>query len=156
MVAQQLHITRQHRKLFLQFLEQIPQEKLFEVPEGFNNHIFWNIAHVMVTQQLLVYKLSGLPTPLDEGFVARYSKGSFPAGDAQELADLALVKAGIVSAVDQLESDYASGIFAQYNPYTTSTKVTLNNVAEAIGFNNFHEGLHLGSVLALRRVLGIA
>lgn len=156
MVAQQLHITRQHRKLFLQFLEQIPQEKLFEVPQGFNNHIFWNIAHVMVTQQLLVYKLSGLPTPLDEGFVARYCKGSFPAGDAQELADLALVKAGIVSAVDQLESDYASGIFAQYNPYTTSTKVTLNNVAEAIGFNNFHEGLHLGSVLALRRVLGIA
>ena len=71
MVAQQLQITRQHRKLFLQFLEQIPESKLFEVPQGFNNHIFWNIAHVVVTQQLLVYKLSGLPMYLDEQFISR-------------------------------------------------------------------------------------
>jgi hypothetical protein len=34
--------------------------------------------------------------------------------------------------------------------------VTLNSAEESIGFNNFHEGIHLGSVLALRRVLGIA
>jgi hypothetical protein len=29
------------------------------VPDGFNNSIAWNIAHILVTQQLLHYKLSG-------------------------------------------------------------------------------------------------
>ena len=156
MVAQQLQITRQHRKLFLQFLEQTPETKLFEVPQGFNNHIFWNIAHVVVTQQLLVYKLSGLPMYLDEQFISRYSKGSFPAGDAQEKNDLAYTKQHLIELIDRCEHDYKSGLFTQFTPYTTSTKVTLNSAEESIGFNNFHEGIHLGSVLALRRVLGIA
>jgi hypothetical protein len=29
--------------------------------EGYSNNLIWNIAHIIVVQQMLVYKLSGLP-----------------------------------------------------------------------------------------------
>jgi hypothetical protein len=47
-----------------------------KVPEGFNNNIIWNIAHVIVTQQILVYKLSGLPMIVTDEMVEKYRKGT--------------------------------------------------------------------------------
>jgi len=43
-------------------IEDFSLEELNKIPEGFNNNIIWNIAHVIATQQALVYGLSGLPT----------------------------------------------------------------------------------------------
>jgi hypothetical protein len=55
-------------------------EQLNKVPRGFNNNIIWNIAHVIVTQQILVYKLSGLPMIVTDEMVEnteRYKKQHF-------------------------------------------------------------------------------
>jgi hypothetical protein len=51
-------------------------EQLNKVHEGFNNNIIWNIAHVIVTQQILVYKLSGLPMIVTDEMVEKYRKGT--------------------------------------------------------------------------------
>ena len=48
------------------------------------------------------------------------------------------------------QKDYDAGCFTSYNSYTVSTKSTLTNVEEAIEFNNFHEGIHLGYILAMK------
>ena len=40
-------------------LARTPLEQLLYIPDGFNNHIFWNIAHCVATQQLLHYYLTG-------------------------------------------------------------------------------------------------
>ena len=55
-----LQNARITRKNLLKYLNTLSIEELNIIPEGFNNNIFWNIAHVAVTQQILVYKLSGL------------------------------------------------------------------------------------------------
>jgi hypothetical protein len=31
-------------------------EQLNTIPEGYNNNLIWNIAHIIVVQQMLVYK----------------------------------------------------------------------------------------------------
>ena len=40
-----------------------------------------------------------------------------------------------------------------YNQYKFSTKSTLSNAEEAIDFNNFHEGIYLGYILAPRKLI---
>ena len=40
-------------------------------------------------------------------------------------------------------------MFKNYNPYKTSVNITLNSVKEGITFNNYHEGIHLGTILQL-------
>jgi hypothetical protein len=41
--------TRTSRKVLLQFLENYTLVQLNKIPEGFNNNLIWNIAHIVVT-----------------------------------------------------------------------------------------------------------
>ena len=66
------------------FLLETPFDALFVVPDGFNNHIFWNIAHCVATQQLLHYYLTGNDFRVDQKWVELYKKGTFPCFDEEE------------------------------------------------------------------------
>jgi len=145
-------IAIKNRKLLDSFIENHTLEELNKVPEGFNNNIIWNIAHTIVTQQLLVYNLSGLPMLLSEEMVAAYRKGTKTERDVSQ-DEVNLVKGLLFSTIEKTKADYDCKNFQSYIEYTVSTKSTLSNVEEAIDFNNFHEGIHLGYILALRKSL---
>tara|TARA_R110002012_G_scaffold157293_3_gene318456 strand:- start:207 stop:668 length:462 start_codon:yes stop_codon:yes gene_type:complete len=147
-------VTLKNRTIFKSFLENLDLEQLNKVPEGYNNNIFWNIAHTVVTQQLLVYKLSGIPMLLEEDFVNQYKKGTKTEKDATQ-AEVDFVKGLLFSTIEKTKEDYENRLFQTYHEYTVSTKSTLTTVEEAIAFNNFHEGIHLGYILAQKRTLGI-
>jgi len=145
-------IAIKNRKLLKSFIENHNLEELNKVPKGFNNNIIWNIAHTIVTQQLLVYKLSGLPMVVSEDMVETFKKGTKTERDLSQ-AEVDTVKGLLFSTIEKTKEDYANRIFQTYNQYTVTTKSTLRNVEEAIEFNNFHEGIHLGYILALRKAL---
>ncbi len=145
-------IAIKNRKLLESFIENHTLEELNKVPEGFNNNIIWNIAHTIVTQQLLVYNLSGLPMLLSEEMVAAYRKGTKTEGDLSQ-DEVHLVKGLLFSTIEKTKEDYNRNFFQSYTEYTVSTKSTLSSVEEAIDFNNFHEGIHFGYILALRKSL---
>lgn len=145
--------TLQHRKNLHQILTNTPKQQLLHVPEGFRNNIWWNIAHVVVTQQILAYGLSGLDMRVPDTLVAAYKKGTEPPETVSD-ADMALVEKLLVDTIEWTQADYARGLFTNFNAYTTSAKITLTNIEDALSFNLFHEGLHLGSVLALRKLVG--
>jgi hypothetical protein len=145
-------IAVKNRQLFKNFIENHTLEELNKVPNGFNNNIIWNIAHTIVTQQLLVYNLSGLPMLLSEEMVATYRKGTKTERDVSA-AEVDAIKNLLFSPIEKTKEDYNNKVFKVYNEYTVSTKSTLTNVEEAIDFNNFHEGIHLGYILALRKSL---
>lgn len=134
-------------------LEKTSLEDLNKIPEGFNNNIIWNIAHIIVSEQLLVYKLSGLPTVLSNEMIEKYRKDSKPeAFVTQEEVDE--IKGLLLSTIKKTEADYKNGVFKTYIEYTVSTTGnTLTNVDEALQFAFFHEGLHMGYVLALLKAI---
>lgn len=144
-------ITEKTRHIFNSFLEEYSLKQLTKIPVGFSNSMYWNIKHVVVTQQLLVYKLSGLPMQLSEEEIEAYKKGSSPADTSVSQIDVAVLKKQLFSTLEQTQRDYNKGLFKQFSPYTVSTNTTLHNVEEAIEFNNFHEGIHLGVLFGLRR-----
>ncbi len=148
----ELGITLQNRKNLLAILESTPKYDLLKIPEGFNNNIWWNIAHVVVTQQILVYKFSGVPMKVSDELVSKFMKGTTPDGTATD-DEIQQIKEILVSTIESTAKDYEAGLFKGFKPYTTSAKVTLNNVQDAISFNNFHEGIHLGSIFALRKMV---
>ena len=54
-------ILETSRNIYLKFLEGYTLEQLNKIPEGFSNNLIWNIGHIVVSQQGLIYRLSGLP-----------------------------------------------------------------------------------------------
>ncbi len=143
---------RQNRKILMQILKQSPREQLTKIPEGFNNNIWWNIAHVVVTHQLLLYSLSKLPMAVNDELVAKYRKGTYPVGVPSD-EEIREVQALLLSTAEQAESDYERGIFKEFTEYTTSVGVTLKCIEDALSFNTFHEGLHLGVVMSLKKLV---
>ena len=151
-MEQTFELNRTSRTLIVPFLEDFSLEQLNTIPTGFSNTLFWNIAHVVVTQQLLVYKLSGLPMLISDELVDKYKKGSKPEQAAtQEEVDQ--IKALIFDLVDQTQADYGSGVFTQFTEYPTSSGFVLKNVKHAMAYNNFHEGLHLGIMMSMKKIL---
>ncbi len=145
---QQLAVSR---KTLGNVVSGVAPDDLFRVPDGFANHIAWNAAHVVVTQQILHYSLSGLDTHLPTDLIAAYRKGTGP-DDGDEMS-YAQVMEFLHRGPELLASDYAAGRFQEFSSYTTSAGIQLENIDDAIAFNNFHEGIHLGYILALRRAL---
>ena len=148
-----LDVLPNTRKSFNRIIEKTSLEDLNTIPKGFNNNIIWNIGHIVVTQQLLAYKLSGLPMMITDELVGKYRKDSKPEGNVSQ-AEVDALKLLLFSTVEKTREDFENGIFKNYQEYTVSTTGnTLTNIDEAFQFIAFHEGMHLGYVMALIRAI---
>jgi len=139
------------RKTLLKIMESRNFENLIRIPAGFNNSIFWNIAHLLVTQQLLCYKLSGLDLMIDEDMVSRYGKGAVATAEVP-IEDIEYVKNNLLKTTTKLKEDYTKDSFKQFKPYMTSTGIELLDIDDALKFSGFHDGIHLGIVLSLMKI----
>lgn len=141
------------RAIFSKIIEDYSLEELNKVPTGFNNNIIWNIGHLVVTEQLLAYKLSGLETKLSDTLINKYRKDTKPEGDVSQF-EVDEIKDYLFSNIQNTQTDYNKGIFKTYNAYTVSTTGnTLTNIDEALQFILTHEGIHYGYILALIRAI---
>lgn len=146
------NITLQNRKILYKLLKETPKEQLLNIPAGYRNNIWWNIAHVVVTQQILVYKFSGLPMRFSDELVNKFMKGTAPDGTATD-EEIEIITGFLFSTIEWTQEDYENGLFTSYNSYTTSVNVTLDSVEDAIAFNLYHEGMHIGAILSLFKMI---
>ncbi len=148
----QFDVLRKSRDLILKEIEDLTLEQLHIIPTGFKNNIAWNFAHLVVTQQLLNYKLSGLNCLCPDELIEAYKKGTVPTKTFTE-EEFEEVKELFLGLPDTLEEDYEAGIFEEYNEYPTSTGFVLTSIESAISFNNFHEGIHYGIIRSIKKFL---
>lgn len=148
----QFEVLKISRENMLGVMDGLTMNQLNKIPDRFNNNLIWNFGHVIVTQQLLNYALSGLPMHLSEDIINKYRKGSKPDLIVSE-AEYEMLKTVAFDLIETLKKDYEAGVFKVYKSYTTSYNTTLTSIEEAINFNNVHEALHLGTVMALRKLV---
>lgn len=145
-------IIRASRTKILDITTALSQEAVNHIPDRMNNNILWNMAHIIATQQNVCYLKSGLSPLISESFIERYKVGTKPGGiiDASEYEEIRL---NLLNHIDQLEEDYKKGIFSNFQAFTSATYpgLTINTINEAFTFIAFHEGLHLGYIMAMKR-----
>jgi len=146
-------ITRTSRAIYANFFEKYTLEQLNKVPAGFNNNLIWNIGHIIVAQQMLVYMGSGNKPMVSDEMIKLYMRGTKPERDVtQDEADE--IKALLFPTIEQTEEDYNSGVlFSPYTERKTELGFMLSTVEDAIAFNNYHEGIHLGIIMGLRKFI---
>ncbi len=145
-------ILEHNRKIFYKILKSYPLDQLNKVPEGFNNSIFWNVTHCVVVQQRLMYQLSGNSIHIDKKWLDNYDKGTFPKIPAT-IEDLESVKVLLFSTLKYLDEDIKNSLFKKYRSFTSSTNQIIDSYDSALAFVLFHDGIHLGSILAIRKFI---
>ena len=63
------------------------------------------------------------------------------------------VKALLFSTFEQLREDINTDIFQEFNPFLTALKFEINDREKAVAFNQYHEALHMGHILNIRKFL---
>ncbi|MDO4228436.1 MAG: DinB family protein [Capnocytophaga sp.] len=155
LTEQTFNLHKATRTKLLYYLENLSPKQLAKIPTGFNNNVLWNIAHCIATQQILCYKLSGITPLVSNEFIETYRKGTAPDGHIPSEEEINSLKKLLFSTQEQLQLDYQQGIFANYNTYMTSYGFELTGIEDAINFNNTHESMHLGTVIALNYFLDL-
>jgi hypothetical protein len=133
-----------------EMVKSLSNEQLNEIPVGYSNNIIWNVAHLVVTQKLLIYDLSNNELNLDDNFLATYRKGGKPNGivGEEECKSIILLFEYLYT---ELEQDLEGLDFSKFKVYQTSYNFEITNLEEAITFNNLHFGLHFAFLLKLKK-----
>ncbi|MBC7525246.1 MAG: DinB family protein [Flavobacterium sp.] len=145
-------INETSRNILLTFLENYSLEKLNTIPEGFSNNLIWNIGHIIVVQQMLVYKLADLPMIISDEMVEKYKKGTKPKHNViqEEVDEMKLL---LFSTLEKTRKDFTEKVFQNYNEFTSMSGFTMKSSADAIEFNNYHEALHTGIMMQIRKFI---
>ncbi|PUU69937.1 DinB family protein [Flavobacterium sp. WLB] len=140
------------REILVKILDHHSLEQLNKIPDGFKNNLIWNIGHCIASHQILVYKLSGLPLQVSDELIAKYSKGTKPEADVSQ-EEVNEIRDLLTQTLLQTEKDYNDNVFKNYNQYTTSMGFDLKNVQDALDFVSYHEGIHTGIIMGIKKFI---
>ena len=146
------NINQTSRMVLLNFLENHSLEQLNAIPEGFSNNLIWNIGHSIVVQQMLVYKLSDLSMMISDEMADKYKRGSKPEHSVSQ-KEVDEMKVLLFSTIEKTKKDFREKLFQTYNEFTSMSGFTMKSVTDAIEFNNYHEALHLGIMMQIRKFI---
>lgn len=146
------NINQTSRMVLLNFLENHSLEQLNAIPEGFSNNLIWNIGHSIVVQQMLVYKLSDLSMMISDEMVDKYKRGTKPEHSVSQ-KEVDEMKGLLFSTLEKTKKDFREKLFQTYNEFTSMSGFTMKSATDAIEFNNYHEALHLGIMMQIRKFI---
>ena len=151
-MIKQIESIRKIRRFLLEFIKDLDIDQLNKIPPVFNNNIIWNIAHLIAGQQGVCYIRAGLKTRVEEDFFNTYKPGTKPVGRMDE-EQVENIKGLFFSTLDILEQDYQKALWNSYPAWTTRYGLEVKSIDDAMDFLLVHEGLHLGYVMALKKVV---
>ncbi len=140
------------RLFLLESINELSVEQLNKIPPSFNNNIIWNIGHLAATQQGICYVRAGLQPVIPENYFINFRNGSKPEAMI-ETSEIDYIKTLLQSSLVQTDEDYHQQKFKNYTAWTTRYGVEIKDIDDALKFLAFHEGLHIGFILALKRIV---
>lgn len=146
----EFNIWETNRKHLKTFLDTYSTEQLNKIPVGFNNNLIWNIAHIIVVQQSLVYLGSGLKANIPDSMIDRYKPGTFVNGYVEK-DEIENIKELLISLIDQTKSDYHNKVLKSYQKRELKSGFKIHSIEDAITFNNYHEGMHFGYIMSIKK-----
>jgi len=148
------------RTYTLSLLDETPQDRWFEIPDGLPSNIAWQVGHLTVSQYgLLMFRIRGRqPEDLElipGKFRKAYSRKSVPGADSDSqpsaeelLARMSRVYDLALAELDQVSPDV---LLEEIDLPWAAWPIKLG----AILFCPLHEHIHAGQIGIIRRALGL-
>ncbi|AYL94301.1 DinB family protein [Mucilaginibacter celer] len=135
-----LNKLEEDRKLLLQVTESLTEEQYNFIPEGFSNNIIWNLGHILVVSENILFKDSAFQRPVQEVIRQQFQRGSRPETNIDD-DEIFLIRYALMQTVRFYKK--AAGIGDQNG----ETKIQQGNFVQMISgermeFLLFHEKIH--------------
>lgn len=145
---------RMIRGFTLNMIKQLHEETLNVVPTGFNNNILWNVGHILVAQDSLLYG----PTQAANLSTAKYNElfrpGTKPADWTGELPSLAALTQELEAQMERIERDFSTRWDERLpQPFTLRSGAEMTTYGEVMIFTLYHEGWHAGYINSLKHAI---
>jgi hypothetical protein len=140
------------RRFSLKFLEGMSADEAQYRPEGFSNHLHWQLGHLLYTQGEILFTGCGFPSPFP-GYGDYFGRGTRPE-DYDSLApdwDTLLVKAR--SHLESLPAAVADRLDRPLLRPSNLMNVAMATAGETLPFLIAHEGEHIGHLKRLRKAV---
>ena len=148
------------RRYTLELLESVPEDRWFEIPQGFQTNIAWQVGHISVSQYgLLMFRVRGRKAEdlelVPGSFRKAYTRQSVPSSHAENQPSPAELRQRMQQIYD-LSLQELANVDSQVllepvdMPYA-AFPIKLG----AILFCPMHELLHAGQIGLLRRAFGL-
>ena len=147
-----IEVIRKTRNFLLASIQDLTTDQLNVIPAGFNNNIVWHLGHLVASQQGVCYVRAGMKTRVPDEFFNSYKPGSKPEGKIGE-EEIKHIKELLFSSLDVLQQDYEKGVWMDYPAWSTRYGLELKSIDEALDFLHFHEGLHSGYILSIKKIV---
>ncbi len=140
------------RKYTLDLVSDLDIDKLHLVPPKMTNSIIWNVGHLLLSQQMLTYGLSGLPLHTPMHWLKLFKIGSSGTPLVSQV-DINSLFESMVPLIEQTKIDFYDNTFQNFKPFHTGYGAHITNINEALAFNNYHEGNHIGHIITLKKLV---
>ncbi|MBX0356128.1 DinB family protein [Halobacillus sp. Nhm2S1] len=144
------------RKRSLASLDATTEEVADAKPEGFLNNIRWNFGHIFVSQENLLARFTGEEAHMPEGYIQLFHGGTSPDEWPEEVPRLADLRKELESQTERLIQTYGGRLSEEgEKPFDLGGGIVFRTLDEVLNFTIWHEGLHQGTISALKRSQGV-
>ena len=141
------------RRSIYNALEDCSQEEWLIIPDGFKNNIAWNVGHIIIAQQGLVYTRCGLDNYINAEMFGMYRPVSSPR-DWESNPDKNALIDQLMSLGEKMNEDVKAGLFDIDMPAEPVPHMPhADSVAHAMISNNMHEGMHYAIIAKLKQLI---
>lgn len=139
------------RKQTVGILDMTSEKEADIIPVGFSNNLRWNLGHILISLPGLVMTRSGERFPYSKEYLAYFNRGTSPKDWEDAPPTLAEIKEKLESQLEMIQRSVSGKLEQKLEePF-----MGLETVGGLLGFAINHEVLHIGTMLAMRKVVAI-
>lgn len=144
------------RKLTLEEVEDISESQADIIPEGFDNNIRWHLGHIYTAQERLAFHITQEPLLLPDGYQDWFGKGTKPSDSQKDIPTLNDLRSILLNQPARIRETFENRLGEKVSsPFSTSSGLALETIAEILTFSLYHEGMHFDHIKTYKRLLNL-
>jgi hypothetical protein len=144
------------RGITLHSLSKVQEEHIHTVPDGFSNNILWNVGHILLYGELLLVRAADNTGKLPSEYKGLFGGGTKPADWQGEVPSFQSLLGKLKEQQDWLAAEFGDRLHEKVAVPIQIRDVQFHTYGDILSFVMYHEGLHLGLINAMNRILSIS
>lgn len=138
-----------YRGYLLGVADTVTLEEAEKIPAGFNNNIRWNLGHIYLDQYLWIQAVTKEKEDVPESFQSWFGYGTSPANFTEETPSLNELKKLLKTQPARIKEVYGGRLEEEF----PQTEMGMHTIEQVLTRTIFHEGMHLQTVLDIKKCI---